>query len=34
MRPLSLELQAFGPFPDRVLVDFTAIGERAFFLIH
>ncbi|MEW6218522.1 MAG: SMC family ATPase [Thermodesulfobacteriota bacterium] len=34
MRPLTLAMQAFGPFAGREEVDFTAFGDNAFFLIH
>lgn len=34
MRPLRLKLQAFGPFAASEEIDFTRLGERAFFLIH
>ncbi|WP_354685264.1 SMC family ATPase [Cupriavidus necator] len=34
MRPLQLTLQAFGPFAAIEQVDFTRLGEQAFFLIH
>ncbi|MBP0639235.1 AAA family ATPase [Cupriavidus sp. AcVe19-6a] len=34
MRPLQLTLQAFGPFAATEQVDFTRLGEQAFFLIH
>ncbi len=34
MRPLSLELQAFGPFARTQTIDFTALGPSELFLIH
>ncbi len=34
MRPLRLKLQAFGPFAASEEIDFSRLGERAFFLIH
>ncbi|HEX7623363.1 MAG TPA: SMC family ATPase, partial [Anaeromyxobacteraceae bacterium] len=34
MRPLSLELEAFGPYARRQRVDFTALGQSELFLIH
>lgn len=34
MRPLHLTLQAFGPFASSEAIDFTQLGDRAFFLIH
>ena len=34
MRPLSLELQAFGPYARAQHVDFTALGDGDLFLIH
>jgi DNA repair protein SbcC/Rad50 len=34
MRPLSLELQAFGPYARRQAIDFTALGPSELFLIH
>jgi DNA repair protein SbcC/Rad50 len=34
MRPLSLELQAFGPYTRRQAIDFTALGPGELFLIH
>jgi len=34
MKPLYLKLQAFGPFAATETVDFTQLGEQAFFLIH
>ncbi|MEA4883347.1 MAG: SMC family ATPase [Clostridia bacterium] len=34
MRPLRLEMQAFGPYVDRQALDFSALMGRNFFLIH
>ncbi len=34
MKPIVLEMQAFGPFADRQVIDFRELGERTFFLIH
>lgn len=34
MRPLLLKMQAFGPFNKQQELDFTLLGEKAFFLIH
>lgn len=34
MKPLYLKLQAFGPFAASETIDFTRLGEQAFFLIH
>jgi exonuclease SbcC len=34
MRPLSLELQAFGPYARTQRIDFTALGGSDLFLIH
>lgn len=34
MRPLHLKLQAFGPFAACEEIDFSRLGEQAFFLIH
>ena len=34
MRPLRLEMQAFGPFAARQVIDFRELGSRTFFLIH
>ena len=33
MRPLTLKLRAFGPFPAEELIDFTRFGEFPLFLI-
>jgi exonuclease SbcC len=34
MKPVRLEMCAFGPFADRQLIDFRVLGDRPFFLIH
>ena len=34
VRPLSLELQAFGPYAGTQTIDFTALGASELFLIH
>ncbi|MEJ2200845.1 MAG: SMC family ATPase, partial [Desulfuromonadaceae bacterium] len=34
MRPLSLAITAFGPFPGTETIDFTALGENPLFLIN
>ena len=34
MRPTRLEMQAFGPYPEKEVVDFRSLGSRRFFLIH
>lgn len=34
MKPLYLKLQAFGPFAATETIDFTQLGDQAFFLIH
>jgi exonuclease SbcC len=34
MRPLRLHVQAFGPYPGRLELDFADLGDRRFFLIH
>ena len=33
MRPIRVELQAFGPFPGKQVVDFRDLGARTLFLI-
>ncbi|WP_304775933.1 SMC family ATPase, partial [uncultured Faecalibaculum sp.] len=33
MRPLRLELQAFGPYASREVIDFSAFGSRGLILI-
>ncbi len=33
MKPLNLEMSAFGPYKDCVNIDFTKIGENGLFLI-
>ena len=34
MRPLLLEMRAFGPYAGRQAVDFRRLGDHNFFLIH
>ena len=34
MKPLLVDMQAFGPFADRQLIDFSLLGQKTFFLIH
>ena len=34
MKPMLLELQAFGPFAHRQAIDFRELGTKTFFLIH
>lgn len=34
MKPLRLEMSAFGPYADRQILDFEALPPRALFLIH
>ncbi|HMA64324.1 MAG TPA: SMC family ATPase, partial [Chitinispirillaceae bacterium] len=34
MRPLSLSMQAFGPFANKEFIDFSVIDGRSLFLIH
>lgn len=34
MRPLRLEMQAFGPFARLQVIDFRELGTKTFFLIH
>lgn len=33
MKPISVEMSAFGPYKDSVLIDFSKIGENGIFLI-
>ena len=33
MKPLRLELQAFGPYANRQVIDFTKLAENGVFLI-
>ncbi|MBM3684828.1 MAG: SMC family ATPase, partial [Actinobacteria bacterium] len=33
MRPLRIEFAAFGPYPERVVVDFAALTHRGLFVI-
>jgi len=34
LKPLRLVMSAFGPYADIVTLDFTALGQRSFFVIH
>lgn len=34
MKPLKLKIQAFGPFAEREVIDFSALGENPLFLIN
>lgn len=34
MKPLIVEMQAFGPFAGRQVIDFSLLGQKTFFLIH
>ena len=34
MKPLVVEMQAFGPFAGRQVIDFRLLGSKTFFLIH
>ncbi len=34
MRPLYLEIKAFGPYADRQVIDFAELRDYKFFLIH
>ena len=33
MKPINLTISAFGPYKDRVVIDFTELGESGIFLI-
>ncbi len=33
MRPIKLTMQAFGPYPDRITIDFDALYEQGIFLV-
>ncbi|MDO8804975.1 MAG: SMC family ATPase [Elusimicrobiota bacterium] len=33
MRPIKLEINAFGPYKSGTVIDFTALGEKSLFLI-
>ena len=33
MKPINLEISAFGPYKDKVEIDFTKIGDNGIFLI-
>ena len=34
MKPLKLSLQAFGPYESEMVLDFSVLAGRNFFLIH
>ena len=34
MKPLVIEMHAFGPFAKRQVIDFRQLGNKTFFLIH
>lgn len=34
MKPLKIMMSAFGPYPEKQIIDFSLLGERNFFLIH
>ena len=34
MRPLKLDIHAFGPYAGQQVIDFSELGEYRFFLIH
>ena len=34
MKPLTLTIQAFGPFVDKEVIDFTRLGKSPLFLIN
>ncbi|HOI12045.1 MAG TPA: AAA family ATPase, partial [Myxococcota bacterium] len=34
MKPLRIEMHAFGPFAEKEVVDFGKLGNATFFLIH
>jgi exonuclease SbcC len=34
MKPLRLEVHAFGPYAGRQVLDFGELAGRSFFLIH
>ena len=33
MKPLKLELQAFGPYVEKQIIDFEKLSEKGMFLI-
>lgn len=33
MKPIKLTISAFGPYKDKVTIDFTKLGENEIFLI-
>ena len=33
MRPLRLEMTAFGPYPKKVILDFAVLANQSMFLI-
>ena len=34
MKPLIVDMQAFGPFAHKQVIDFRELGSKSFFLIH
>ncbi len=34
MKPITLSMQAFGPFADKQVIDFTRLGSNPLFLIN
>ncbi len=33
MKPLTLEMSAFGPFADEIIIDFTKLGDSGLYLV-
>ena len=33
MKPINIEMSAFGPYKEKIEIDFTKLGERGIFLI-